>query len=64
MSLFEIDKRSNTSAYITMGNVTVYVDNSTGEQIVKVWKTARDTGQISDIHNSCFDIEQQKRVKL
>ena len=64
MSLFEIDKRSNTSAYISMGNVTVYVDNSTGEQIVKVWKTARDTGQISDIHNSCFDIEQQKRVKL
>ena len=64
MSLFEIDKRSNTSAYISMGNVTVYVDNSTGEQIVKVWKTARDTGQISDIHNSCFDIEQQKRIKL
>ncbi len=64
MSLFEIDKRSNTSAYIQMGNVTVYVDNSTGEQIVKVWKTARDTGQISDIHNSCFDLEQQKRVKL
>ena len=64
MSVFNIDKRSNTSAYITMGNVTVYVDNSTGEQIVEVWKTARDTGQISDIHNSCFNIEQQKRVKL
>ena len=64
MSVFNIDKRSNTSAYITLGNVTVYVDNSTGEQIVEVWKTARDTGQISDIHNSCFNIEQQKRVKL
>ena len=44
MSVFNIDKRSNTSAYIEMGNVTVYVDNSTGEQIVEVWKTARDTG--------------------
>ena len=64
MSVFNIDQRSNTSAFIEMGNVTVYVDNSTGEQIVKVWKTARDTGQISDIHHSCFDIEQQKRVKL
>ena len=64
MSVFDITKKSNTSAYIQMGNVTVYVDNSTGEQIVKVWKTERNTGQISDIHNSCFDIEQQKRVKL
>jgi len=64
MSVFDITKKSNTSAYIQMGNVTVYVDNSTGEQIVKVWKTARNTGQISDIHNSCFDIEKQKRVKL
>ncbi len=64
MSIFNIDKRSNTSAYIEMGNVTVYVDNSTGEQIVKVWKTARDTGQISHIHNSLFDIEKQKRVKI
>jgi len=64
MSVFDINKKSNTAAYITMGNVTVYLDNSTGEQIVEVWKTARDTGQISDIHNSYFDIEKQKRVKL
>jgi len=64
MSVFDITKKSNTSAYIQMGNVTVYVDNSTGEQIVKIWKTANSTGQISDIHHSCFDIEQQKRVKL
>jgi len=62
MSLFEIDKRSNTSAYITMGNMTVYVDNSTGEQIVKIWKIAPSTGQITEIHHSYFDIEQQKRV--
>lgn len=64
MSVFDITKKSNTSAYIQMGNVTVYVDNSTGEQIIKIWKTAGNTGQISDIHNSYFDIEQQKRVKL
>ena len=64
MSVFEITKKSNTSAYITMGNVTAYVDNSPGEQIVKAWKTARNTGQISDIHNSCFDIEKQKSAKL
>jgi hypothetical protein len=64
MSVFEITKKSNVSAYIKMGNVTVYVDNSTGEQIVKVWKRAYDTKQISDIHKSYFDIEKQKRVKL
>ena len=40
MSIFHIDEKSNTAAYITMGNVTVYVDNSTGEQIVKIWKTS------------------------
>ena len=64
MQLFEIDKRSDASAYITMGNVTVYVDNSTGEQIVYVWKTAKDTGQSLNIHKSYFDIEKQKRVKI
>tara|TARA_R110002124_G_scaffold235995_1_gene401247 strand:- start:30 stop:224 length:195 start_codon:yes stop_codon:yes gene_type:complete len=64
MSLFDIQKKSNVSAYIEMGNVTIYLDNSTGEQIIKIWKTAGNTGQISDIHKSYFDIEKQKRVKL
>lgn len=64
MRLFEIDKRSDASAYITMGNLTVYLDNSTGEQIVNIWKTVPNTGQITDIHNSFFDLEKQKRVNV
>ena len=64
MALFEIDKRSDACAYITMGNLTVYLDNSTGEQIVNIWKTVPNIGQITDIHNSFFDLEKQKRVKL
>jgi len=62
MSIFHIDKKSNVSAYIEMGNVTVYLDNSTGEQIIKIWKVAGNDGKISDIHKSYFDIEKQKRV--
>jgi hypothetical protein len=63
MALFEIDKRSDECAYITMGNLTVYLDNSTGEQIIHIWKTVPNTGQMTDIYDSYFDIEKQKRVK-
>lgn len=30
----KIDKRSETSVYITMGDWEVYLDNSTGERII------------------------------
>jgi hypothetical protein len=35
---FEIDQRSPECAYIKMGDLIVYVDNSTGEQIVDIWR--------------------------
>jgi len=35
---FEIDQRSGACAYIKMGDLIVYVDNSTGEQIVDIWR--------------------------
>ena len=34
----EIDVRSKSSLYITIGNWVVYIDNSTGEQIIESWK--------------------------
>ena len=33
----EIDVRSKSSLFITIGNWVVYIDNSTGEQIIESW---------------------------
>ena len=34
----KVDIRSKHSAYITIGKWVIYVDNSTGEQIIESWK--------------------------
>ena len=34
----EIDIRSNKSLYVTIGNYTYYIDDSTNEQIINKWK--------------------------
>ena len=34
----EIDKRSELSAYVTIGNWVIYLDNSTGENIIDTWE--------------------------
>jgi len=36
-SIIKIDRRSKNSAYITIGNWVIYIDNSTGEQIIDSW---------------------------
>lgn len=36
-----IDVRSENSLYIEIGDYTYYIDDSTGEQIVDYWKTAK-----------------------
>lgn len=33
-----IDVRSKNSVYITINNIVYYIDDSTGEQIIKKWK--------------------------
>ena len=33
-----VDKKSKTSAYITIGKWVIYVDDSTGEQIIDSWE--------------------------
>ena len=33
----EIDVRSKSSLYITIGKWVIYIDNSTGEQIIESW---------------------------
>jgi len=49
---FKIDQRSTHSAYITMGDITVYVDNSTNEQIVNVWQDQPLGLEEKTIHSS------------
>lgn len=34
----EVDKRSESSVYITIGDWVVYLDNSTGEHIIDAWE--------------------------
>jgi len=33
----EIDVRSKSSLFITIGKWVIYIDNSTGEQIIESW---------------------------
>ena len=37
-----IDQTSKFCAYITMGDKVVYLDNSTGEQIVEIWDNVNE----------------------
>ena len=36
--MIKVDIRSKNSAYITIGKWVIYVDDSTGEQIIDSWK--------------------------
>jgi len=33
----KIDTRSESSVYVTIGDWTIYIDNSTGEKIIEQW---------------------------
>ena len=37
----KIDVRSNKSLYITIGNYTYYIDDTTNEQIMDKWKETK-----------------------
>ncbi len=36
--MIKVDIRSKNSAYITIGKWVIYIDNSTGEQIIDSWE--------------------------
>ncbi len=36
--MIKVDIRSENSAYITIGKWVIYIDNSTGEQIIDSWE--------------------------
>ena len=36
--MVKVDIRSKNSAYITIGKWVIYVDNSTGEQLIDSWE--------------------------
>lgn len=58
---FKIDQRSTHSAYINMGDITVYVDNSTNEQIVNIWQDQPLGWGEKTIHNSWTNPKTLKR---
>jgi len=43
----QIDKRSELSAYVTIGDWVVYLDNSTGEHIIDAWTEGEENDEKS-----------------
>ena len=41
----KIDVRSKDCLYITIGKWVIYIDNSTGEEIIDTWKEKAARGQ-------------------
>ena len=58
---FDIDQRSPHSAFITMGDITVYLDNSTEEQIVDIWQDQPLGFEPKTLHRSWSDKTKLKR---
>ena len=48
--MIKVDIRSKHSAYITIGKWVIYVDNSTGEQIIESWKECMLTAHKESIN--------------
>ena len=38
MEKLKIDQRTEECVYITVGNKTVYIDDSTNEEIIDIWE--------------------------
>ena len=38
IKVIQVDVRTKNCMYITMGKWVIYIDNSTGEQIINSWK--------------------------
>lgn len=57
--MIKIDQRSNQSAYIELGGITLYVEHSQGcaEEYVSVWDSC--TGE--SIFESSWDFEKNNR---
>jgi len=42
MKEIKVDQRSDQSVYITIGDWTVYLDNSTNEKIIDSWEEGEE----------------------
>ena len=47
----KIDKRSEESVYVTIGDWVIYLDNSTGEHFIDTWKK----GENESYRNLCHE---------
>ena len=41
----KVNKKSEKSVYITIGDWTIYIDNSTGEKIIESWEEGEENGK-------------------
>jgi len=49
MKEIKVDQRSDTSVYITIGDWTVYLDNSTNEQIIDSWEEGENNDRLYEV---------------
>lgn len=46
-----IDVRSESSVYVTIGNLVYYLDDSTGECLMTCWRKKEDGGTEEQVEN-------------
>ena len=60
-----IDVRSDKSLYITIGNYTYYIDDSTGEQIMDFWETNKPSEEtFATINQKASTVDSKVKKNL
>ncbi len=54
----KIDKRSEVSVYITIGDWVYYIDDSTGEQLMTKWNKTEKPNLLEKILNESIEVEK------
>jgi len=49
MKEIKVDQRSDKSVYITIGDWTVYLDNSTNEKIIDSWEEGENNDRLYEV---------------
>ena len=58
----KIDTRAEDVVYVTIGDWTIYIDNSTGEKIVEQWNESERKGRFEWLSDDKIDSLLSKGV--
>ena len=58
----KIDTRSESSVFVTIGDWTIYIDNSTGERIVEQWNETDTQDDYLFCNMAAYRAWQKKRI--